>query len=60
MRFGPVNGVVLPSARLLNTDGTPFVFGEEAGFGESFGQFFGEDYVSVVIFCLGGIKSIKM
>ena len=41
MRFGPVNGVVFPAAGLLDADGTPFIFGEEAGFGEGFSQFFG-------------------
>jgi hypothetical protein len=41
-----VNGVMLPAAGLLDADGSPFVFGEEACFGEGFGQFFGEDYVS--------------
>lgn len=46
-----MDGVVFPSARLLNTDGTPFVFGEEACFGEGFCEIFGEDYVS---FWVGG------
>ena len=43
-----MNGVVFPTAGLLDSDGAPFVFGEKTGFGKGFGQFFGEDYVSII------------
>ena len=45
--FGAVDGIMLPAAGLLNADGSPFVFAEEACFGESFCELFGENYVSV-------------
>ena len=46
MGFWTVNGVMFPSTGLLDADGTPFVFGEETCLWESFGEFFGEDYMS--------------
>ena len=46
MWFRAVDGIVLPAAGLLYADGSPFVFAEEACFGESFCEFFGENYVS--------------
>ena len=45
--FGAVDGIMLPAAGLLYSDGSPFVFAEEACFGESFCEFFGENYMSV-------------
>ena len=38
---------MLPAPGLLNADGSPFVFTEEACFGESFCELFGENYMSV-------------
>lgn len=48
MLFGTVDGVMLPSTRLLYTDGSPFVFGKETCFWKSLCEFFGENDMSVV------------
>lgn len=49
MLLGAVDCIMLPTAGLLYPDGSPFVFAEEACFGESFCQFFGEDDMSVMM-----------
>ena len=46
--FRTVDGVMLPSTRLLYTDGSPFVFGKETCFWKSLCEFFGENDMSVV------------
>lgn len=45
--FRAVDGIMLPAAGLLYADGSPFIFAEEACFGKSFCEFFGEDYMPV-------------
>lgn len=47
MWFRAVDGIMLPAAGLLYADGSPFIFAEEACFGKSFCEFFGEDYMPV-------------
>jgi hypothetical protein len=47
--FRAVDSIMLPAAGLLYADGSPFVFAEEACFGESFCEFFGENYVSKLL-----------
>ena len=47
--FRTVDGVMLPSTRLLYTDGPPFVFGKETCFWKSLCEFFGENHMSVVL-----------
>ena len=49
MWFRAVDGIMLPAAGLLYADGSPFVFAEETCFGESFCEFFGENYVSKLL-----------
>ena len=45
MRFRAVNGIVLPSAGLLDANAAPLLLGEEAGLGEGLGELLGEDDV---------------
>ena len=53
MGLGPVDGVVLPPAGLLDADSAPLLLGEETGFGEGFGQLFRKDYVTVLVLSVG-------
>lgn len=48
MLFRTVDGVMLPSTRLLHTDGSPFIFGKETCFWKSLCEFFGKNDMSVV------------
>ena len=43
----PVNGIMLPSSRLLHTNTTPFGFRQETALGQSLGQFLRKNHMSV-------------
>jgi hypothetical protein len=57
VRFGAVDGIMLPAAGLLYSDGSPFIFAEEACFGESFCELLGENYMSVAMKFIVGVNS---
>jgi len=45
----PMNHVVLPSTALLDSNTAPLGLGQEAALGQSLGQLFGENHVTVNI-----------